>query len=389
MNMKFSKRMDGLASAIFSQLENKKNEMAASGRTVINFSIGTPDMPPAPHVIKTMQEETGKPENYRYAVKDIPELTDTVIEWYDNRFGVKLERDEVLSMAGSQDGLAHIGLTLADPGEMVMVPDPGYPIFSVGPSIACARLFRIPLLKQNNFIMDLDAIDPSTAHNAKLIVVSYPNNPVTAVAPPEFYEKLVWFAKKYDIAVVHDNAYCELAFDGVRLGSFLSFPGARDVGVEFNSLSKSYNMPGCRIAFALGNRKIIGQLSNLKSHLDYGTFLPVQRAAIAALTGPQDCVAQTVETYQRRRDLLIDGFKEIGWDMDKPPATMFVWAKIPPAYTSSVEFTFDLLEKTGVIVVPGSSFGEMGEGFVRMALVQPEDKIRKAVELVKESGVLR
>lgn len=386
--MQFSKRMEGLASAIFFQLENRRNELLRQGREAINFSVGTPDLSPAPHIMKVMEEEVRNPENYKYAIKDRSELIDAVIGWYRRRFEVGLDPDEILSMMGSQDGLAHIALTMADPGDVVLVPDPGYPIFNVGPSLACARISKMPLHKENSFLIDLDAIEPATAHAARLMIVSYPNNPVTAVAPPEFYEKLVWFAKKYDIVIVHDNAYCELVFDGGRGGSFLSIPGARDVGIEFNSLSKSHNVTGCRISFALGNRKIIEQLRNLKSHLDYGMFLPVQKAAVAALNGPQDSVAETRAIYQRRRDLMVEGFSEIGWKMNKPPATMFVWAPVPEKYKSSVEFTFELLERTGVIVVPGSSFGEMGEGYVRLALVQPEDRIRRAIELIKRSGIL-
>ena len=381
--------MDGLTSAIFSQLESKRKILLESGKEAINFSIGTPDTPPAPQLMKILQEEVGNSLNYRYAVKDSTELIHAVIGWYHRRFGVKLEPDEILGIMGSQDGLSHIALTLVDPGEIVLVPDPGYPIFSIGPAIACANVIKMPLLKENNFLIDLDAIDPTVAHAAKLMIVSYPNNPVTAVAPPEFYEKLIWFAKKYDIAIVHDNAYCELMFDGRKGSSFLSFPGAKDVGIEFNSLSKSHNIPGCRLSFALGNRNIIQQLANLKSHLDYGIFLPFQKVAIAALTGPQDSVLKTAQTYEERRNVLIEGLGRIGWRIDKPPATMFVWAPIPKRYKSSVEFTFDLIEKTGVIVVPGSSFGEMGEGYVRMALVQPLEKISKSIELINESGILK
>jgi LL-diaminopimelate aminotransferase len=387
--MEFSKRTNGLTSAIFAQLEIKKQTQLKKGREVINFSIGTPDLPPAPHIMKALQTEVAKPENYIYAIRDLPELTETVIEWYHKRFQVKLEPDEVLAMNGSQEGLSHISLAITDPGDLVLTQDPCYPIFSVGPQLAEATLYPIPLLKANDYLIDLDRIDPAVAQQAKLMIVSYPNNPVTAMAPYEFYEKLVWFAKKYNIIVVHDNAYCELVFDGNKGGSFLAVLGAKDVGIEFNSLSKTYSIPGCRISFALGNQKIIERFRNLKSHLDYGIFLPIQKAAIAALTGPQDCVAQTVHAYETRRNLLIDGLAKIGWLIDKPPATMFVWAPIPKKYTSSVEFTFDLLEKTGVIVVPGSSFGKYGEGFVRLALVQPEEKIKRTIEVIKASGILK
>jgi LL-diaminopimelate aminotransferase len=387
--MEFSKRTNGLTSAIFAQLEQKKQDQLAKGRTVINFSIGTPDLPPAPHIVDALKAEVAKTENYVYAIRDLPELTEAVIGWYQRRFHVNLEPAEVLAMNGSQDGLAHIAMAIADPGDLVLTPDPGYPIFSVGPQLAEAKLYPLPLLKSNNYLMDLDKIPAEIAQKTKLMIVSYPNNPVTAMAPYEFYEKLVWFAKKYDIVVVHDNAYCELVFDGQKCGSFLAVPGAKEVGIEFNSLSKTYNMPGCRISFALGNRRVIERFRNLKSHLDYGVFVPIQKAAIAALNGPQDCVAQTVLAYETRRNLLIDGLAAIGWPIEKPPATMFVWAAIPEKYTSSVKFTFDLLEQTGVIVVPGSSFGERGEGYVRLALVQPETEIKKAIAAITESKILK
>jgi LL-diaminopimelate aminotransferase len=386
--MEFSKRTNGLTSAIFAQLEQRKQEQLAKGRPIINFSIGTPDLPPADHIMNILQEEVAKPENYIYAIRDLPELTEAVINWYQRRFRVDLEPEEIIAMNGSQDGLSHIALAITDPGDLVFTPDPCYPIFSVGPQLAEATIYPIPLLKENHYLMDLDRIPVAVAQKAKMMIVSYPNNPVTAMAPYEFYEKLVWFAKKYDIIVLHDNAYCELVYDGQKCGSFLALPGAKEIGIEFNSLSKSYNMPGCRISFAMGNRRIIERFRNLKSHLDYGIFVPIQKAAIAALNGPQDCVARTVQAYESRRNLLIDGLAEIGWPIDKPPATMFVWAAIPPKYTSSVKFTFDLLEQAGVIVVPGSSFGERGEGFVRLALVQPEVEIRKAIGAIKECGIL-
>ncbi len=386
--MHFSKRMEGLCSAIFSQLHIKKSELINKNRQVIDFSIGTPDLPPAKHVIDVLSQECSKFENYKYAINDLPELTEAAIRWYKRRYYVSLERDEVVSMMGSQDGLSHIALTISDPGEIVMVPDPCYPIFEVGPKLACANIYKMPLLRQNNFLIDFDSINATIAHSAKLMIVSYPNNPVTATAPPEFYEKLIWFAKKYDIIVLHDNAYSELVFDGNKGTSFLSFKGAMDIGVEFNSLSKSHNMPGCRISFALGNKKIIEQLKTIKSHLDYGVFLPVQRAAIAALDGPQDCVEFTRRTYEKRRNVLYEAFNGIGWKIDKTPATMFSWLPLPEGYTSSVDFTMKLIDKTGVIVVPGSSFGESGNGFVRLAMVEPEERIIMAANEIKKSGML-
>ncbi|MDI3533661.1 MAG: LL-diaminopimelate aminotransferase [Thermosediminibacterales bacterium] len=387
--MRFAERMKYLSSAIFSQLAEKKIELEKKGKEIINLSVGSPDMAPAPHIIKALQDACADTGNYAYALKDTPELLLAVKEWYKRRFDVELdEQNEVMSLLGSQDGLAHIALTLVDPGDIVLVPDPGYPIFSVGPLIAGAELVKMPLKKENGFLVDFDSIDKNAAKKAKLMIVSYPGNPVTAMATEEFYKELIDFAKKYDIVVLHDNAYCELTFDGLKTGSFLSYPGAKDVGVEFNSLSKTYNMAGCRIGFALGNREVIKQLSTIKSHMDYGLFLPLQKAAVAALTGPQDQVKRNAETYQRRRDILVDGLKKLGWEIDKPKATMFVWAPIPEKFSSSTDFTMSLMEKAGVMVVPGISFGELGEGYVRIALVQPEEKIQEAVDRIADSGLI-
>lgn len=386
--MECAKRMAGLRSAIFAELETKKRKLLSQGREVFDFSVGTPDLPPPSHVIEVISHESAKAANYRYAINDSFELVEAVKVWYKKRFNVDLADGEIMSLIGSQDGLAHIALALIDPGDTVLVPDPGYPIFSVGPVVAGANIVRMPLLAENDFLIDFEKIDEETARAAKLMIVSYPNNPVTTMASRAFYERLVDFAKRNEIIVLHDNAYCELVFDGRRGESFLNVPGAKDVGIEFNSLSKSYNLPGCRIAFALGNAQVLEQLRILKSHFDYGMFIPFQKAAMAAMTGPQDCVAETVHTYQRRRDLIVEGFSSIGWTMSKPPATMFIWAPLPAQYGSSVEFTMELLERTGVIVVPGSSFGPMGEGYVRLAMVQPEDRILQAIDVIKKSGIL-
>lgn len=386
--MHYSKKMEQLTSAIFTELNHKKNQLIKEGRDIVDFSIGTPDIPPAPHITKKLLEECSKIENYVYAISDSEELTASVIRWYNRRYGVKLEKEEVVSLLGSQSGFAELSLSLIDNGDVVLTQDPGYPIFTVGPLLAGAEIVRMPLLKENNYLIDFDAIDEKTAKKAKLMVVSYPNNPTTATAPREFYIKLVDFAKKYDIIVLHDNAYSELVFDGSEGISFLSIPGAKEVGVEFNSLSKTYSIPGCRIAFAVGNADIIKQLRILKSHVDYGMFLPFQKAASTALDGEQDYVQVVKNTYRKRGQLLVEGLNKIGWHIDKPKGSMFVWAAIPPKYKSSLAFTFELMEKTGVIVVPGSSFGNQGEGFVRFALVQKEDQIEKAIENIKNSGIL-
>lgn len=387
--MEFAQRMQRLESAIFSQQEVLKRELISKGVEVFNFSVGTPDLPPPDHVMQVLSQECLKQENYKYAIKDSEELTTAVQGWYKRRFDVDLEKDEILGVTGSQDALAHAAFGLVNPGDTVLIQDPYYPIFFVGPFLSEAKIETMPLLEENKFLIDFNKIKPSVAHQTKLMIVSYPNNPVTALAPFEFYEELVWFAKKYDIMVIHDNAYCELVYDGKRAGSFLNVPGAKDIGIELNSLSKSYNMPGCRISFALGNKDIINKIATIKSHIDYGIFIPVQKAAIAAITGSDNCIRHTVETYEKRRNTLVEGFTAIGWPMQKPEATMFVWAKIPVGFTSSEQFVFEMIKETGVFTVPGACFGKMGEGYVRFALVDTEEKIRRAIEKVNHWLITR
>ena len=388
--MQFSERMELFGESIFTTLAKKKEEKESRGETVIDLSIGTPNIPPAPHIIDALAEAAKDERNYVYAIKDLDELHRAVAQWYQRRYQVKLDpQSEIVSLLGSQEGLAHISLSIVDPGDIVLVQDPCYPIFGDGPRIAGARLSYMPLKKEHDYLIDVASIDQETARAAKLMVVSYPNNPTAAVAPDSFYEKLIAFARKYDIIILHDNAYSELIFDHDAQGkSFLSYPGAKEVGVEFNSLSKTYGLAGARIGFCVGNAQVVGQLTRLKSNMDYGMFLPVQKAAVAAILGDQKCVRMTREAYKNRRDLLCDGFSSIGWKMEKSPATMFVWAQIPPNFASSLEFVETLLEKAGVMVTPGSAFGPSGEGFVRIALVQGEEKIRQAVQRVKESKIL-
>ncbi len=386
--MFFSKKMAELSSAIFAELSKKKNEMTQQGIEMIDFSIGTPDIPPTPRVIETLIRECSNPENYKYAITDCSELVTAACKWYKTRYDVSLNADEVVSLLGSQSGFTDLALCLIDPGDTVLVPTPSYPIFKVGPLLAGAKLYKMPLLKENDYIIDLDAIDEDAAKKARFMIVSYPNNPTTGTADQSFYERLVTFAKKYDIVVLHDNAYSELLFDGTIGQSFLSIPGAKDIGIEFNSLSKTYSITGCRIAFAVGNHEIIGQLKTLKSHVDYGMFLPFQKVAIDLLSGPQDYIDEVRDTYKKRGILLTDGLKALGWTIEKPKGSMFVWAPIPSNYTSSIDFTHDLMNKAHVIVVPGVSFGEEGEGFIRIALVQDEATIQKAIENIKNCGIL-
>lgn len=386
--MFFSKKMAQLSSAIFAELSQKKCDMIQQGIDMIDFSIGTPDMPPDPKVLQLLADECLRSENYKYAITDSKELIKTVCNWYQSRYNVSLHNDEVSSLLGSQSGFTELLLALIDPGDIVLVPTPSYPIFTIGPLLASATLYKMPLLKSNNYLIDLEAIDPKIAQKAKVMIVSYPNNPTAATADKSFYEKVVAFAKKYDIIVLHDNAYSELLFDGSVGESFLSIPGAKDIGVEFNSLSKTYSIPGCRIAFALGNAQIIKQLKTIKSHVDYGMFMPFQKIAISLLSESQESIQQVRDTYQKRSILLTEGLKALGWQVERPKGSMFVWARIPSHYTSSVDFTYDLMYKAHVIVVPGISFGEEGEGFVRIALVQNELKIQEALSNIEKSGII-
>lgn len=386
--MKFANRMNQFGEGVFSRLAVMRKNRLAQGKEVYDLSIGAPNIPPTKRIMEVMAEAVMKPANYVYAINDTQQLLEAVAQWYKRRYDVELNPEtEICSLLGSQDGLSHIALSILDPGDVMLVPDPCYPIFADGPRIAGAELYYMPLQKENDYVIQLQDIPEEIARKAKFMLVSYPNNPTAAMAPESFYHEVVAFAKKYDIIVLHDNAYSELVFDGQSCGSFLSIPGAMEVGVEFNSLSKTYGLAGARIGFCVGNKEVVGMLKTLKSNMDYGMFLPIQAAAVEALTGNQAVVAETRAAYEHRRDVLCDGLIEAGWHMEKPAGTMFVWAPIPDSYQDSESFVADLLDKTGVLVTPGSAFGPSGEGYVRMALVQSEDTMKKIVEAVEVSGI--
>ncbi|MCI8880177.1 MAG: aminotransferase class I/II-fold pyridoxal phosphate-dependent enzyme [Clostridiaceae bacterium] len=387
--MKFMKRGQAVESNIFNRLDQKKKEILASGGDVINLSIGTPDFAPDGHVMRAVAEAALDPQNYKYSIDDTPALVSAVQRWYERRYGVRLEPDQLMSVGGSQEGLAHVAFPLAGPGDLVLAPDPGYPIFTFGPMMTGADIGLTPLLPENGWLVDLDAIDPAVADRACAMVVSYPNNPTTAVADEAFYERLVHFARRHEILVIHDNAYSDLLMDGRKGISFLSIPGAMEVGIEFNSLSKTYNLTGMRTSFALGNRDVIRKFHAFRSQIDYGMFLPAQLGAAAALDGPQEIVERNRAGYQARRDALCGGLRSIGWDVPDSKGTMFVWAKLPEGYTDAPAFVIELMERTGVICVPGDSFGELGKGYVRFALVVPPERMREAVRRIAASGMLR
>ena len=375
----FSEKMKFFQPSIFIKL---MEAMSACTLPICDLSVGTPDLPPSQHIIDAFLKSAAEPQNYKYALADTKELTDSAVNWYASRFSVNLERNNICGLIGSQDGLAHLPLMLLNPGDGVLVPNPGYPMFLSGAQLASANILYTPLHEDNGYLADYESISPSVAHSAKLLIISYPANPLGRLAPMEFFEKTVWFAKKYGISVIHDNAYVELTYDGAEGHSFLEAKGAADVGVEFNSLSKSYNLTGARISFMLGNADMCAALSRLKSNIDYGIFKPVQAMAVAAITGPQECLTQLRAEYQARRDALVSALHSGGGDVTPPQGTMFVWAKLPNQCIDSLEFTLGLLKNTGVAVIPGVSFGSLGEGYVRIGLVKPPEMLADAAQKI-------
>ena len=385
----FSTLINDFKPGIFGALNEKKEELLREGRKVYNLSVGTPDFRPAPHVMKAMQDPCGNPENYKYSLADLPELLEAVCYRYEKRFGVHISTDEVMSVYGSQEAMAHIGMVFCDPGDVILVPNPGYPMFEMSGIMAKADVQYYSIEEKNGYLPDLESIPEETLKRTKYMIVSYPLNPVCVCAPDEFYVKLIAFAKKHDIVILHDNAYSDITFTGKPGKSFLSFEGAKDVGVEFYSLSKSYNLTGARISFVVGNRDIISRFRLLRSQIDYGIFYPVQLAAIAALTGPDDFIEEQREQYAARNRALCGGLRSIGWNVPDSQGTMFVWARIPEGYESSADFCMKLMEQTGVIVTPGSAFGSNGEGFVRMALVVDLEMISEIIRVLDASGIFR
>ena len=387
--MQMSKRLSRFGAEIFAALNEKKLAMEREGRTIYNLSIGTPDFPPAEHIRRALAEAAMDPAEWKYSLRDLPELQQAVCDYYLRRFGVSVEPAQVMSCYGSQEGVGHLCMALCDEGDTVLLPDPCYPVFQAGSLLAGAEPWYYPLQKEHDFLPDLEGIPEEVAKRAKFMIVCLPSNPVGAVTRPGLYEQIVAWAKRYDVLIIHDNAYSDIIFDGQVGGSFLATPGAQEVGVEFFSLSKSFNVTGARISFLIGRQDVIDGARLLRSQIDFGMFLPIQRAAIAALRGPTDTVKAQCADYQRRRDALCGGARAIGWNVPDAKGSMFVWAPIPAHYTSSMAFCMDLLERAGVLCTPGSSFGPHGEGYVRFALVLPPEKIQEALQAIEDSGVLR
>lgn len=388
--MEFSRRLDLFGPEIFAALNDKKVALEAEGRHLYNLSVGTPDFAPAPHIKQALIEAAGEDENWKYSLRDLPELLDTVCAYYKRRFGVDtITPDQVMSFSGSQDGIGHLGLALCNDGDVVLLPDPCYPVFMTGCMLGGAKPWYYRLTKENHFLPDVSSIPEEVARAAKLMLVSLPANPVGSIGTPELYAGIVDFCRKYDILLVHDNAYSDIIFDGAHGGSIFNTPGAEECAVEFFSLSKSFNVTGARISFLVGRPDVVAACKKLRTQIDFGMFLPVQKAAIAAMTGPLDGVQRQCAEYQRRRDALCGGLRSIGWNVPDSHGSMFVWAPIPAGYESSMAFCLELIEKANVICTPGSSFGPSGEGYVRFALTMPVEKIQQAVAAIAASGMIR
>lgn len=379
--MQLAKRVEQLPPYLFVEITKKIAAKKAQGIDVVTFAIGDPDIPTPRHILNRLWNEAQKPANHRYPESEgLPEFRRAIAGWYLKRFAVKLDPDkEVLPLIGAKEGIGHMALCLIDPGDIALVPDPAYPVYAIGTMFAGGESYFMPLLEKNGFLPDLDAIPEAILRRAKVIWVNYPNNPVGAVADIAFFEKLAAFAARHNIAVCHDGPYTEVAYDGYRPVSFLQAAGAMDVGIEFHSLSKTYNMTGWRVGMAVGNARLINALMRVKSNLDSGIPQAIQYAAIEALTGPQDCTQENMKAYQRRRDRLVGALRKLGLEVNPPKASLYVWARVPSGYTSA-QFAAKLIDEIAVVVTPGSGYGKHGEGYVRLSLTLPDADLEKGVE---------
>ena len=373
-------RLTRLPPYLFVEIDQAKRALMAEGKDVIDLGVGDPDLPTPAHIIARLKAAADDPANHRYSFTEgIAELRSAIARWYDRRFGVWLDpKTEVLPLLGSKEGLAHFPLALTNPGDAVLVPDPSYPPYRIGAVLAGADVVSLPLLEEDGFFPDLGGVSQKAARRSKLLFLNYPNNPTAAVASAEQLQEALQFAKEFGLAVAHDAAYSEIMFDGGRPVSFLQLPGAKSVGVEFHSLSKTYNMTGWRVGWVCGNATLIAALSQLKSNLDSGIFQPVQYAAIEALDGDQAPLAQAVATYQARRDLLVEGLGKAGWQVPKPSASFYVWARVP-GHEPSMSFAARVLKQAHIVLTPGVGFGPSGEGYIRFSLTVPTDRIQEAV----------
>jgi len=376
-----AERLKRVPPYLFREIDRKKVEMRQRGVDIIDLGIGDPDLPTPAHIIAAIKEAAEDPITHRYpSYSGLSDFKLAVANWYQERFGVELDPStEVLCLIGSKEGIAHFPLAFINPGDVALVPTPAYPVYHTATLFAGGQSFYMPLLRQNNFLPDLDRIPSGIASRSRIMFINYPNNPTAAVADLGFFDRVVEFSKAHQIIVCHDAAYTEMAFDGYRPPSFLAAKGAKQVGIEFHSLSKTYNMTGWRIGFAVGNGNAIEGLGAIKSNVDSGVFQAIQRAGIVALRGDQSCVRETIAVYRERRDLMVRGLKEAGFEVESPKATFYLWVKAPEGYTSA-QLTARLLEDAGLVVTPGNGFGEHGEGYFRIALTQEKERIAEALD---------
>ncbi len=390
-------RIKRLPPYVFNTLNQLKSEARARGEDIIDFGMGNPDQPTPPHIVNKLIEVAQRPDTHRYSMsKGIPRLRQAMAAWYQRNYNVHLNSEtQVLTTIGSKEGLAHLALAISGPGDTILVPDPAYPIHTYGFIIAGANVKQIPLVDEVQFLAAVEEAINQTWPKPKALVINFPANPSTHCVDYAFFEEVVALAKKHNIWIIHDLAYADIVFDGYKAPSILQVPGAIDIAIETYSMSKSYNMPGWRVGFACGNEELVSALTRIKSYLDYGTFTPIQVAAITALEGPDDCVKEIRSLYEKRRNLLCDGLNELGWQVERPKATMFVWAPIPEYYRSmgSLEFSKYLLKEAHVAVSPGIGFGQLGDGYVRFGLIENKDRTRQALRnlktLFKRDGLLK
>jgi len=385
MEIRYNEKLKKLPPYLFIEIDRKKKEAIDRGADIISLGVGDPDMPTPEHIIKSMQEAVAKPFNHQYPFgAGLLSYRKAVVDWYKNRFNVDLHSDEVCALIGSKEGIGHIHLGFINPGDIVLIPEPGYPVYNTGTIFTDGIPYFMPLLERNGFLPDLSSIPQDVIKKAKLIFINYPNNPTAAVAPKEFYVKLIEFAKKNNIIVAADAAYSEIYYDeNDKPSSFLEFPGAKEVGVEFHSLSKTYNMTGWRIGWVCGNKDIVAGIAKVKDNYDSGVFQAIQEAAITALSSSQKCVEDARRIYKERRDVLVDGLKKIGWEVSLPKASFYVWAKVPKGYTSS-QVVSKLLDDASIVCTPGNGMGKSGEGYVRFALTVGVPRIKEALERISK-----
>lgn len=383
-----AERLKRLPPYLFKEIDRKKEEVKRRGVDIIDLGVGDPDLPTPPHIVEALKKAAEDPENHRYpSYSGMRLFRDKVAEWYESRFGVRLNPEtEVLTLIGSKEGIAHLPLAFINPKDLVLVPSPAYPVYKIGTIFAGGEVFTMPLLKANGFLPDLSSIPEEVLKEAKLMFINYPNNPTAAVADRSFFEKVIEIGKRYNILICHDLAYSEMCFDGFLPPSILEIPGAMEVAIEFHSLSKTYNMTGWRLGFAVGNSEAIGALGAIKSNVDSGAFQAVQFAGIAALEGDQSCVEEMREVYRKRRDLMVSGLRSLGLNLETPKATFYLWVEVPKGY-SSQSFATRLLEEAGIVVTPGNGFGEPGEGYFRIALTQKEDRLQQALERMRRIDI--